>query len=271
MVLTKPQKGTFAWLSGKGKVLMYTYVNKKLLNMFANYFKQPEIVGHKNSWPVSNLLAAYCSMLGYINQANSYHLHYHWHHHIFKHTHTQFITILSITIVNTWILYCASNKWCLNKQYSYWQFVQQLIEDLTQLGALCSHHKHKHMPVKGCMSVPSPALSTATTTRAEANSDDNINESTSMAATAPSPMKWGCAAWTTHTSNQELPHILTTVTKRSHCIICDKCDCWHICIKCTADAKTNHHIALVYMHDVCYWNHHAGKEQAAAIVEHYSS
>jgi len=35
-ILTKPHKGVFAYLSGKKKLMMYTWVDKKLLNMFTN-------------------------------------------------------------------------------------------------------------------------------------------------------------------------------------------------------------------------------------------
>jgi hypothetical protein len=64
----------------------------------------------KNGQPVPNFIQAYCNTLNFINHANAYHLHYQFMHRVFKHMHTQFITILYLAFVNLWLIYKHINK-----------------------------------------------------------------------------------------------------------------------------------------------------------------
>jgi hypothetical protein len=68
-------KGDSAWTSSKKRLLVYSYIDKKPLNMITNYYKRPLATREfKDGRAVPNIIASYHSTLGYIDQVNMYHL-----------------------------------------------------------------------------------------------------------------------------------------------------------------------------------------------------
>ncbi|ELR20274.1 uncharacterized protein ACA1_320080 [Acanthamoeba castellanii str. Neff] len=107
-------KGDSAWTSSKKRLLVYSYIDKKPLNMITNDNKRPLATREfKDGRAVPNIIAGYCSTLGYINQVN-------------------FHTTFMISVVNSWLLYTHVNK--DKKGVTYCTYLRLLLEALVKVG-----------------------------------------------------------------------------------------------------------------------------------------
>jgi hypothetical protein len=151
------EKGASAWTTYKGKMIAFLWHDRKALNMLTNYYEWLVASAEwKNGRPILNIICGYHSTLGFVDQANAYHLHYCFLHQMFKHTCTQFQTIFFITIVNSWILHSHINE----RKILYCDFLCELTEALAaasgnqqtqdhqqKLTAPDSHQGGVHIPI----------------------------------------------------------------------------------------------------------------------------
>jgi hypothetical protein len=150
------EKGTSAWTTYKGKMIAFSWCNRKAHNMLTNYYKWPVASAEwRNGRPIPNITHGYHSTLGFVNQANTYHLHYHFLHQTFKHTCTQFQTIFFIAIINSWILHSHINE----RKILYHNFLHELAkalaaasgnqqtQDHQQKSTAPDSHQGAHIPI----------------------------------------------------------------------------------------------------------------------------
>jgi len=112
-----------------------SWLDKKAMNILTNAFEQPQTAEWKNGRPVPNFIKAYRNTLNFVDGANAYRLRYRFLHRVFKHTHAQFITILYLAFVNSWLIYKHVNNLQQSKKWgSYRTFFRHLMEWLAQAG-----------------------------------------------------------------------------------------------------------------------------------------
>jgi len=128
------RKGALSWTTTGGNLLVASWLDKKAINILTNAFERPETAGWRNGRPVPNFIKAYRDTLNFVDCANAYCLCYRFMHRVFKHTHAQFMTILYLAFVNSWLIYKHVIKLQQSKKGSYRGFFRLLMEWLAQAG-----------------------------------------------------------------------------------------------------------------------------------------
>jgi len=210
-----------------------SWLDKKAMNILTNAFEQPQTAEWKNGRPVPNFIKAYRNTLNFVDGANAYRLRYRFLHRVFKHTHAQFITILYLAFVNSWLIYKHVNNLQQSKKWgSYRTFFRHLMEWLAQAGGehrLRNAQQQKRdaaiRAVAGAAAAaaaaaaadttstaPTVAPTTTTSTAASVTPTTMTNMAASIAPTATTSTAASIAPTTTTTSTATSVAPATTTT-----------------------------------------------------------
>jgi len=112
-------KGALSWTTTGGNLIVASWLDKKAINILTNAFEQPETAGWRNGRPVPNFIKAYRDTLNIVPMHTTSTINSCT---VFKHTHAQFMTILYLALINSWLIYKHVNKLQQSKKGSYHGF-----------------------------------------------------------------------------------------------------------------------------------------------------